>query len=107
MKLKLEHNLAPGQYHAVLSKIEETELKYGPTLKFIYLTNEEREIIEYVSISYSTVSKLGRRVLALLNDLPDELDLSSLIGIPVIVSLIENAEKPEFTKVESVQRDIK
>ncbi len=103
MKLKLQKGLEPGIYEATLTRFEEVDSKYGEALKFIYLDDEDMEISELLNAKYSAKTKLGKRVSELLGELPEELDMSDLVGKRCRITLIEQPDS-EFTKVSSVKR---
>ncbi len=103
MKMKLEKGIEPGTYEATLTRFEEMESKYGAAFKFIYVSDNDEEISELVNQKYSAKTKLGKRVSELLGELPEELDLSDLVGKRCRITLIEQPDS-EFTKVSSVKR---
>ena len=104
MKMKLEKGLEPGKYTGTLVRFEEIESKFGPALKFIYETDDDQEASELINMKYSTKSKLGKRVQELLGELPEDLDLSLLIGKRVELTLIEQDES-DFCKVQKVKKE--
>ncbi len=101
--MKLEKGVEPGEHKAVLERIEEHEMKYGPSLKFIYRLANNQELNELVSKIYSPKSKLGARVQTLKGELPEEMDWNQLIGIPVVL-IVEKREDSDFCKISAVKK---
>ncbi len=101
MIMKLQTGITPGTYQGRLIRIEEMESRFGPCLKFVYST-VSGDCSELLNSRYTKKSKLGQRVYDLLQEMPSELDINALIGIPVILELVQKPDS-EFCKVESVR----
>lgn len=101
--IKLKKTLDPGTYHATIASIEETETKFGPAFKFIYITDDDQEASELVNKTYTKKTKFGKRVKEILRDMPDEVNLNRLVGAKVTIELEENDDS-DFCKIVSVKR---
>lgn len=104
MKLKLQKNLQPGTYRGKVKSYETINSKYGEALKITYALSGGQEANELCNMYYSPGSKLGQRVRAITGNLPEDLNIDELLGKPVVIELVPQADKPEYCRVATVAR---
>ena len=94
---------APGRFEATVREIEDATGKYGPQLAWRFDLGDGLELRAWTSAKMSETSKLGLWVQALLGEVPDELDPTSLVGRPCIVNVsIQRGPQGDYNRVDSL-----
>ena len=105
MQKKIFELLDMGTYPVTIKDVRKTEGDYGEQVLFTFRVDDsEAELCAWASATYSTKSKLGRWVTAILGNMPDELDSEELVGKPCRITVLVKAKDDgtQFNKVDEV-----
>lgn len=92
----------PGSHVARVERAEKTETRVGEAVRFSYRTEDGPIITEFTNPIYTPKSKLGRRIKAILGEMPQEVYAEDLIGRKVRVTA-EEREDSEYLRVVEVE----
>jgi len=105
MQKRVYELLDMGTYPVTVKEVRKAEGDYGEQVVFTFRVDDsEAELCAWASATYSTKSKLGRWVVAILGDMPDQLDSEELVGKPCRITVLVKTKDDgtQFNKVDEV-----
>ena len=105
MQKRVYELLDMGTYPVTVKEVRKAEGDYGEQVVFTFRVDDsEAELCAWASATYSTKSKLGRWVVAILGDMPDQLDSEELVGKPCRITVLVKTKDDgtQFNEVDEV-----
>ena len=102
---KIYETVEPGVYAATITEVIKEDGDFGEQIRFTFsLDGSESTLLAWASAKLSNKSKLGQWVTGILGEMPERLDIQTLVGrsVNILVNVVTKEDGSKTNRVENV-----